>query len=213
MIYAENILICIAVPLVISLWFVRRGARMFVASFLTGMLVCLLAAYISGFIIAAGGFLEEEAAIFISPVIEEIMKWLPLVLYLFLLEPENEGIILAAVGIGAGFATFENCCYILTIGAESFAYIMIRGFAVGVMHIVSIFALGMGLVLARQFRVLSFSSVIGALSLSMSFHALYNLLVSQPGASTTIGYSLPLLAACLLYILYRRIQKNAAGDV
>ena len=50
MIYAENILICIAVPLLVSLLFIRGHARRFAAAFLIGMGVCLISAYISGFI-------------------------------------------------------------------------------------------------------------------------------------------------------------------
>ena len=62
----------------------------------------------------------------------------------------TEDMNLPAVAIGAGFATFENCCYILTAGAESLPYILIRGMAVGVMHIVSILALPIWLIAARR---------------------------------------------------------------
>ena len=113
-----------------------------------------------------------------------------------------------AAAIGAGFATFENCCYILTAGAESLTYILIRGLAVGVMHIVSIFALSIWLIAAKRLKVLSFPAVVGGLSLSMIFHALYNLLVSEPGASSVVGYALPLLAAAGLYLLYRRLSSR-----
>ena len=71
MIYAENIFICIAVPLIISLVFVQGSARQFVASFLTGMAVCLLSAYISGFINMTGEIGAEETAVFISPMVED----------------------------------------------------------------------------------------------------------------------------------------------
>ncbi len=77
--------------------------------------------------------------------------------------------------------------------------------AVGVMHIVSILALAIWLIIARRHKAFTFSSVIGALSLAMVFHALYNLLVSAPGTASVIGYLLPLLAALLLFILYRRL--------
>lgn len=209
MIYAENILICIAVPLVISMVFVKGSARRFVAFFLMGMAVCLIAAYISGFAGLAGGMDENDTAIFISPIIEEILKFLPLLFYLILFEPENDKLFLSAAGLGAGFATFENCCYILSTGAESLSYIMIRGLAVGVMHIVSILMLTMGLILVRRFRAFSLAGVAGALTLSMTFHALYNLLVSEIGISSYIGYCLPKMTAILLYIPYRKFQNKS----
>lgn len=205
MIYAENILLCIAIPLIISCLFTRGATRRFLLSFLTGMGVCLLAAYISGFIDAASGMGARDTAIFISPVVEETMKMMPILFYLFLLEPEDDDLILSAAGIGTGFAIYENCCYILSVGAGSMSFIMIRGLAVGVMHIVSVLALAMGLTIFRRFNALSAASIMGALALSMTFHGLYNLLVSQPGITSYIGYILPMLTAVLMYLPYRKL--------
>ena len=103
MIYAENILLCIAIPLAISLLFVRGEVRRYIAAFLLGMGVCLIA--------------------------------------------------------------------------------------------------------ARRLRVFSIPAVVGGLSLSMSIHALYNLLVSQPGVSSVIGYLTPMLIAFALYFLLRRLPR------
>ena len=136
------------------------------------------------------------------------MKLMPLLFFIVLFTPEEHTLTMLAVAIGAGFATFENCCYILTSGAESFTFIMIRGLAVGVMHIVSILALAVWFIIAKHLQVFSFSSIIGGLSLSMVFHALYNLLVSEPGVSRYIGYLLPLLAAAGLYYLYRKLPHR-----
>ena len=208
MIYAENILLCIAIPLVISLLFVRGDVRRYTAAFLFGMGVCLIAAYISGFLNLVSGMGENDTSVFLSPIVEELMKLMPLLFFIVLFTPEEHTLTMLAVAIGAGFATFENCCYILTSGAESFTFIMIRGLAVGVMHIVSILALAVWFIIAKHLQVFSFSSIIGGLSLSMVFHALYNLLVSEPGVSRYIGYLLPLLAAAGLYYLYRKLPRR-----
>ena len=208
MIYAENILLCIAVPLLVSLLFVRGEVRRYVGAFLLGMLVCLIAAYISGFLNLVTGMRENDTAIYLSPVVEELMKLMPLLFFLVLFSPEDRALTMLAVAIGAGFATFENCCYILTSGAESLTYVLIRGLAVGVMHIVSILALSTWFIAAKRLRAFSFPAVVGGLSLAMIFHALYNLLVSEPGASRIIGYLLPLLAAASLYALYRSLLSR-----
>ena len=126
---------------------------------------------------------------------------------IFLLYPGERTLTMLTLAIGAGFATFENCCYMLTAGAESLPYILIRGMAVGVMHIVSILALPNWLIAARRLRVFSIPAVVGGLSLSMSSHALYNLLVSQPGVSSVIGYLMPMLIAFALYFLLRRLPR------
>lgn len=207
MIYAENILLCIAIPLIIAAIFSKGHSRRFIVSFLIGMVSCLLAAYISGFINAVREMSSEETAIFISPMIEEIMKMLPLIFYLFMFEPGDDALSMTAIGIGTGFATYENCCYILTMGAGRISYIIIRGMAVGVMHIISIIAFVIGLSIARRFKLMSIGCIVGALSLSMTIHGLYNLLVSEPGITSYIGYALPIVGAFLLYLAYRKIEK------
>lgn len=212
MIYAENILLCIAIPMLLSLLFVRGNVQQFVGAFLVGMGLCLVSAYIDGYLNLISGMGAEETAIFISPIVEEIMKFLPLLFLLFLVQAENEGLVMAAAGIGTGFATFENCCYILSSGVEKLAYVMIRGMAVGVMHIVSVLALSLSLVIARRNKVISFPGIMGALSLSSTFHALYNLLVSRPGISAHIGYALPILSALALYLAYRRLRNLHKGE-
>lgn len=205
MIYAENILLCIAVPLLISLLFIRGDARRYVSAFLLGMGVCLIAAYVSSFLGLVAGMDENDTSVFLSPVVEELMKLLPLLFFLVLFSPEDRQLSMLAVAIGAGFATFENCCYILTAGAGSLPYILVRGLAVGVMHIVSILALSVWLIVAKRLKAFSFPAIAGGLSLAMIFHALYNLLVSAPGVSMWIGYLLPLLTAAALFLLYRKL--------
>ncbi len=208
MIYAENILLCIAVPLVVTLGFLKNSARRLVISFLLGMGLCLISAYISGYLSLISDISSEDVSIYLSPVVEELMKLLPLLFVLYVFNPEDDAIFLCAVSLGAGFATFENCCYILTAGVESLPYTLIRGLAVGVMHVVSMLVLALGLVLIRRFKVVSLAGVMGALSLSMTFHALYNLMVSQPGAFSYIGYALPLATAGLMYFIFRQLTEG-----
>ena len=206
MIFSENVLVCMAVPLLLALVFLRDNARQFVLNFLLGMAACLLGAYVSGFVDAASGMGVEDTAIFISPVVEEAMKFLPLLFYFLMFDPDDDHLFLSAVGIGAGFASFENICSMIASGTERLGFLLIRGLAVGVMHIVSVFAMILGLVVARRFKALRLSSAVGALSLSMLFHGIYNLLVSQPGVTSVIGYGLPLLTAGLLFLALRRLR-------
>ena len=208
MIYAENVLICIMVPLLIALMFLQGSARRFVASFLSGMAACLLAAYVGGYLELISGMGAENTSVFLSPIIEEIMKLLPVLFYLMLFEPKDSELMLVAVGIGTGFATFENCCYVLSRGAQSLTYVLIRGSVVGVMHLVSMVALAVGLHLLKRYKVFTLAGIIGALSLAMTFHATYNLLVSKPGPSTYLGYALPLICALILYSQTHRYLRK-----
>jgi RsiW-degrading membrane proteinase PrsW (M82 family) len=201
MLYAENVLICIAVPLAITLLFTKGGAHRFSASFIAGMIVCILSAYISGFVHVLSGFSTEDTSIFLSPIIEECMKLLSMLFYVYVFNPSGEEIQLCAVGIGAGFATFENSCFILLSGAPQFTYVMVRGAAVGVMHVVTLVALAKGMQLLKAYKAFSLAGIVGVWSLSVTVHGLYNLLVSKPGISSYIGYVMPIICAVLLYVI------------
>lgn len=207
MIYSENILICLALPLILAMFFTKDNARRFVINFLMGMVICLLGAYISGFIAATSGYGIENTAIFMSPVVEETMKFLPLLFYFIMFEPDNDKLFNAAVGIGTGFASYENVCNMISAGTESLSFLLIRGLAVGVMHIVSVFALTLGLAISRKYKVSGLSTLVGALSVSMLFHGSYNLLASGSGPVLIVAFSLPPVTALILLYAYNRMQE------
>jgi RsiW-degrading membrane proteinase PrsW (M82 family) len=178
------------------------------AAFLLGMVMCLLSAYIDGFLALVTGMGENDTSIFLSPMVEELMKLLPLVFFMVLTDAKEKTLTMIAVATGAGFATYENCCYILTSGADNIVYVLIRGFAVGIMHIVSILALSIWFILARRLKTFSLPAVAVGVALAMNIHALYNLLVSKEGASTVIGFILPPVMSVVLYFLYRYFREK-----
>lgn len=207
MIYSENILFCISIPLLLTAIYTRGAARRSISAFLVGMVTCLLSSYISGYLTLLTDMELNASAVYISPTIEEIMKLLPLLFFLLVFRPKEMTLVTFAISLGAGFATFENCCYLLATGSESLAFTLVRGLAVGVMHIVCMLAMSLSLIMVRRYRVFSFSTVVGCLSLSVVFHALYNLLVSAPGIPSYIGYGLPILTALAFYWPYQKLRE------
>ncbi|MBO4324089.1 MAG: PrsW family intramembrane metalloprotease [Lachnospiraceae bacterium] len=204
MVYSENIFICIAVPLIIGIFFTAKGTRSFLLSFVMGMVTCLVSAYISGFLKFVMDIDAEEMAVFYSPMVEETLKLLPLLFYMFVFIPKSGKLYTVALGIGLGFATFENCCYILSDSTSKLGFVLIRGMAVGVMHLVCALVMAIGLNMAQRLRGLTIPGLFGALTLSAGFHGLYNLLVSEPGVPAVIGYLLPMITAIALYYPYEK---------
>ena len=211
MIYAENIFVCIVVPLLVSLLFIRKNVRHFVIFLMLGMAACLLSAYISAFLGSVKAATPEETSVFISPVVEEIMKLIPIVFFLLVFEPDDENLALSAVAVGVGFATFENCCFILSGSAESLTYMLVRGFAVGVMHLVCTVTVGYGLAFSRSEGLIRAAVSVGLLAFAATFHGLYNLLVSRPGLPSYIGFVLPITAALVLRTFFRRKRTDEQG--
>ena len=207
MIYSENILLCVSIPLLLSAIYMRGAARRSVAAFLIGMVTCLLSSYISGYLTLLAEMDLNGSAVYISPTVEEIMKLLPLLFYMFVFRPEEMTLTTFGISLGAGFATFETCCYLLATGSESLTFTLIRGLAVGVMHIVCMLEMSLSLIMVRRYRVFTFSAVVGCLALAVVFHALYNLLVSVRGLPANVGYVLPVVMAIVFYWPYQKLRQ------
>lgn len=208
MIYSENILLCMMVPFLIMMFFTTHDVRRFCIAFLLGMTVSLLSAYINSFYLYMIGYSLEEGVRLVTPIIEEIMKCVPVVLYLVFFVPDNKQLLDFAATVAIGYATFENFCYISASGAEQVYYVLIRGFAVGVMHLVTGLIIGMGLASVRRYQSIMVSGCAGVLSFTIVFHALYNLLVSVEGLPRQIGFAFPIVIAAAIWILKEQVAKH-----
>ena len=82
MTYIENIFICMASPLLIAALCMGKRRTKFFLFCLAGMGACLLSAYINTFLAALYGADTFGATAEIAPVVEEVMKLLPLLFYL-----------------------------------------------------------------------------------------------------------------------------------
>ena len=125
-----------AAPLVVALLSLKRGQRAAVVFCLAGMGACLLSAYLNTFFARLYQADAVNAATQIAPVVEEIMKLLPLLFFLAVFEPTFTRFRLAAVIVAASFATFENICFLTQNGADQILFLLIRGFGTGAMHVV-----------------------------------------------------------------------------
>ena len=193
MTYIENVFLCMVSPLLIAaLCMGKRQIRFFFFCF-AGMGACLLSAYINTFFAALYGADALTAAVEIAPVVEEVMKLLPLLFYLLVFEPKPEKIKTATVITALSFATFENVCYLIQNGAGHFSFIFFRGFGTGAIHVICGAIVGGGLAYAWQRTWLKIAGTCGLLGAAITFHATYNLLIAYGGAAQYIAYVLPVL--------------------
>ena len=201
MTFIENIFVCLALPLILSLLFTRGRARSFPLFVVAGMSICLLSAYVSSFFMGYCGADARVAVIEITPVCEEILKLLPLLFYLLIFEPKPRELPGAALAIAVGFATFENVCYLTENGAEDLAFLLIRGISAGALHILCGVLSGYGIAYVFRRRWLALTGTVGILGACIGFHGIYNLLITAQGVWKTVGYLFPsVLLVCLLVL-------------
>ena len=199
MIYIENIFVCLAIPLALSMLFFGGRPRIFMLFMITGMSMCLLSAYVNSFFMGYYGVDSTVAVVEITPVCEEVMKLLPLLFYVLIFEPKVRDLPEAAVALAVGFATFENVCYLTENGAENFMFLLIRGLSAGALHILCGILIGFGLSYVFRRRWLAFTGTMGLLGACIAFHAIYNLLISAEGAWQIAGYLSPSVLIALLF--------------
>ena len=193
MTYIENIFLCLALPMLLSLLFTSGSPRRFTLFVVLGMATCLLSAYVSSFFMGRHQCSAVTTAIEIAPVCEEILKLLPLLLYFLIFEPDSHKLTPAAIGIAVGFATFENVCYLIQNGADRFSFIFFRGFGTGAMHVLCGLIVGGGLAYTWQRTWLKIAGTCGLLGAAITLHAIYNLLIAYGGAAQYVAYALPVL--------------------
>ena len=214
MIYTESIFVCLAAPLLIAAYLLKGETRRFIGFFLLGLLACLLAGYINSYFVAVVAENEQlpmttaQAIVRITPICEEVMKALPVFLFVALTVPKREDIVAVAIAVGLGFVTFENCCLLVQHDSPGLLFALVRGFAAGVTHTICAAILGYGLSAVHGHRRLVMPIAFALLCASSTFHAIYNFLTASQGGIRVVGYVLPVIAAVGI-IIWRGRPRSA----
>ncbi len=201
MTYIENIYACLAAPLLVAILCMRREGRRSLLFVLAGMTTCLLSAYVSTFVTGIAGVDRATASFEITPVVEELMKLLPMAFFLLIFEPEREITIGGTMMVSVGFATFENVCFLSSYGSSDLLRLLVRGFGTGAMHVVCGVVVAMGLYFLWNQTWLRTVGVFALLCFVITFHAIFNILVSQSGFVFWIGSAIP-LTVVLFYLIF-----------
>lgn len=203
----ENIFICLAAPFLIAAICSESNNKKNFLFIVLGFLCCIISAYLNTFFTILYGADTSLAVIEITPVVEETVKLLPLLFYIAVFEADNAESDKAIFNIAIGFATFENICYLLENGTDNLLHLVIRGFSVGAMHITCAFVIGCGLKLSGKSSFLKAAGLFGLLCVTITFHAIFNMLMKTDGALRQFGYAVPITAITLLILLRRHLKK------
>ena len=204
MTYIENIYACLAAPLLIAVICLKGKPRLSLMFILGGMTACLLSSYISSFFAALTGADALAASLEISPVIEELMKIGPIIFWLMIYDPPKMEVSIEIVITAVGFATFENVCYLTANGASSLRHTVVRGFGTGAMHIVCGMIVALGLLYLWDKLYLRVAGTVGLVAAAITYHAVYNVLVSQTGAVFVAGCLIPMFSVAVMLLMVKK---------
>ena len=211
---AETILvlfISIFIPLTMGLFLIKGRARTTVLFMIVGLFVCLFAAYINGFIAAHSGLTVVQLTFTVTPIVEEIMKAVPLILFAFMFQPKKNHLLACATMTGIGFAVLENA-YILATNIETITigWAIIRGLGAGLMHGVCTMLVGYGLYYINKIRKMAITGTYALLMLAIVYHACYNMLIQSE--YKLCGIILPIITLLPILFIRYHVGKNKASQ-
>ena len=205
--------ICMFAPLLLSLPLIKKSSRGIMVFILTGIGAALFISEVNGLLLR---LLNNEVSFVtttVTPVTEEIVKALPVLLYAFVISDKREKLITASFAVGIGFALFENT-YILTQATSevTVTWALIRGFSTALMHGICTAAVGFGMSFVRKKKKLFLCGTISLLLLAVTYHGIFNML-AQSASLKYYGFFLP--AVTYIPIVIARIKgakKNAGKE-
>ena len=209
--YIENIFVCMVAPLLVAVPCARGRGRQMIIFFLSGMLACLLSSYISTYIAAIRGADLFSASIEIAPFVEECIKLFPVVFFLLVFEPNMREAADNAIMTAVGFATFENVCFMVENSAGDLWHLAIRGFSTGAMHVVCALFIIVGIYKLWDTDWLRAAGMLALLAITITFHGVYNILVSQPGIVAAVGYAVPVITAAIVLVVFKKRNNQIYG--
>ena len=203
--------ICLAAPLSMMLFVFKGRSREILSFLLAGIFMCLFAGEINGLILNKTELSLRFITVNITPIVEEILKAIPVVFFAFLWKPDRQLLLECAIAVGVGFATLENTCLLFdNAAALSAGMIVSRGFGAGMMHGVSTLAVGSSMTVASTERKLSYTGTVAALSAAIIYHSIYNIIVQSP--YPMLGVLLPIVTYIPLLIVVSK-KRSSRGKV
>jgi len=203
--------IAITIPLIfVGFMLGKSDARRIILYFCWGTFAGILAYNLNNYF---GSTWEqaERMTTSIAPMIEEICKGLPVLLFLTRKKPPQITtlIVICAMASGIGFSVQESMYYFAASPREigDIATLVIRTLTTALMHGMTTAAFGIGLmVLAQKQRHTLIPLIFGLLAFCASTHALFNLLLQTRFA--VIGVTMPIAMFFAGWVFLQSIKQN-----
>ena len=208
--------ICILAPLLLTLPLMKGASRRVMLYIIIGICVSLFISEINGRILIASNNQMLFVTTTITPVTEEIVKALPVLIYAFLFSDDREKLLPLAFATGIGFALFENTVILIqSIDNVSILWAIIRGFSTALMHGICTAAVGYGMSFVRKKKKLFVSGTFALLALAIIYHGLFNMLVQSKNLQY-VGFVLPAVTyvPLIIYLVFsvrNKKQKSTAA--
>ena len=201
--------ISVFVPILLMALLLEKKARLPISFVLIGIFISVFAAEINGALRAWLLMDSFEFTIIVTPITEEILKALPILIYATLISDKRETLFTASMAAGIGFAVLENAFYLLNDPSFNMMDAIIRAFGTGLMHGMCTLLVGVGISFAKKRSKIFVVGTFALLSTAITYHGIYNMLVQSP--YEIVGFLLPILTYIPFLIWRFKIKNRKSG--
>ena len=198
--------VSVFVPIMLMACLIEKKARQPIVFVLIGIFVSVFASEINGLYRNLFPMSIFEITIIVTPISEEILKAIPILVYATALSAKKETLFTASMAVGIGFAVLENAYYMLNDASFNMIDAIIRAFCAGLMHGMCTLLVGVGISFVKKKSKIFVVGTFALLSTAITYHGIYNMLVQSE--FEMIGYLLP-ISTYIPFVVWRiKIMKQ-----
>lgn len=212
------VFICFALPFLLGIPIARKQTRLVLLYTFIGMCCCLFISEVNGLINSLIGQDMFYLTTNITPLTEELIKMLPILIYAIFISSERQTLLTLAFMTGLGFALLENATILVETvvvqGSVDILWSLIRTLGAGLLHSLCTTAVGVGISFIRDQKKMFLCGSFALLSMAIVYHSVYNTLIQSD--YKYLGAAMPmftyLVVIVILVIVYKKkINKRVKG--
>ena len=197
--------VSVFVPILLMACLIEKKARQPIVFVLIGIFVSVFAAEINGLLCAVLPMSTYEITTVVTPISEEILKAIPILIFATVLGAKKEALFTASMAVGVGFAVLENAYYLLNYPTFNMLDAVIRAFGAGLMHGMCTLLVGVGISFVKKKSKIFVVGTFALLSTAITYHGIYNMLVQSD--YTVVGVLLP-ISTYIPFVVWRIRKKK-----
>ena len=197
--------VSVFVPILLMACLIEKKARQPIIFVLIGIFVSVFAAEVNGLLCALLPMSTYEVTIIVTPITEEILKAIPILVFATALGAKKEALFTASMAVGIGFAVLENAYYLLNDASFNMFDAVIRAFGAGLMHGMCTLLIGVGISFVKKKSKIFAVGTFALLSTAITYHGIYNMLVQSDYRA--VGFLLP-ISTYIPFVVWRIKKKK-----
>ena len=203
--------ICLVAPMLLMVMLLRKRSRALVGYMIIGVVASLFVSEVNAILLNLFDRNEAYVTTVITPLSEEIVKAIPVLVYALLASDQRDRVMPIAFALGVGFGMFENMVILTAnVGNVTIGWAIARGFSTALMHAVCTVAVGFGICFIKKKKKLFYCGTFALLTMASIYHGIFNMLVQSD--YKFLGFVLPALTYVPIliqqYFYYKRKNEN-----